>query len=161
MSDETIIESETVEIEKEELVEEPQGSETDWKVESRKWEKRAKESSQFKDNSDKWNEYEQSLKPEQERLAEELNETKAEAVSAKMALLRYEVAAEKGLTAEAVKLLNGANREELEDAADSLIAIIAGQSSTKTPKVDRSQGRATGTGSTTQDQFAAAISALL
>ena len=56
---------------------------------------------------------------------------------------------------------NGNSREELEDAADSLIAIIAGQSATKTPKVDRSQGRESNTGSTVQDQFAAAISALL
>lgn len=160
MSDETIV-SETVEETKSEQVEEPQGSETDWKAESRKWEKRAKEANQFREAAEKWQEYEQSLKPVQERLAEELNQTKQEAESAKIALLRYEVASEKGLTAEAIKLLNGSSREELEEAADSLMAIIAKQSEPKTPKVDPSQGRASNAGSTTQDQFAAAISALL
>lgn len=40
------------------------------------------------------------------------------------ALLRYEVAAEKGLTGEAVNLLSGGSREELEARADSILALL-------------------------------------
>lgn len=144
-----------------EVVEEPQGSETDWKAEARKWEKRAKEANQFREAAEKWQEYEASLKPEQERLADELKQAQSDAQAAKLALVRYEVAADKGLPAESIKLLNGASREELEEAADSLMAIIAKQSEPKTPKVDPTQGRVTQNGTSTQDQFAAAISQLL
>lgn len=161
MSDE-IMNSEIVEdTNTAEVVEEPQGSETDWKAEARKWEKRAKEANQFKEAADKWQEYEKSLKPEQERLSDALKQAQADAQSAKIALLRYEVAADKGLPAESIKLLNGANRDELEEAADSLMAIIAKQSEPKTPKVDPTQGRVSQNGTSTQDQFAAAISSIL
>lgn len=159
MSDEII--SELVETMEAEDTAEPQGSDTDWKAEARKWEKRAKEANQFRDAAEKWQEYEQSLKPAQERILEELNKTKADAESAKIALVRYEVAAEKGLSGDAIKLLKGNSKEELEEAADTLMALIAKQSEPKTPKVDPTQGRASNPGATTQDQFAAAISQIL
>lgn len=145
------------------IVDEPQGEvhETDWKAEARKWEKRAKDAQGLREAAEKWAEYEASLKPAQERLAEELQQTKAEAESARTALLRYEIAADKGIPADAIKLLNGSTREELEDAADSLLALIANQSKPKSPKPDLSQGKPATGGATTADQFASALGDLL
>jgi hypothetical protein len=131
---------------------------TDWKAEARKWEKRAKES---RDAALKWQEYEKSLKPEQERLADELAAAKADAESARTALLRHEIAAEKGIPADAVKLLAGTTRDELESAADVLLSLVAEQSKPKTPKPDVSQGKPASGAATTADAFAAAIDGLL
>ena len=124
---------------------EPQGEETteqtDWKVEARKWEKRAKESNTFLEDAKKWREYEAAQKPEQERIAEELVKIKAEAEAAKTQLLRHEIATEKTLPSEALRLLTGSTREELEDSADTLLALIANQSKTKTLAPDTNQGQ--------------------
>lgn len=114
---------------------------TDWKAEARKWEKRAKDANGDRELAQKWREYEAAQKPAQERLAEELASTKAEAESARVALLRYEIAAEKSIPSDAIRLLNGSTREELEEAADALVALIASQSKPKTPVPDESQGR--------------------
>jgi hypothetical protein len=114
---------------------------TDWKAEARKWEKRAKDSSADRELAAKWREYEEAQKPAQERMAEELATTKVEAESARVALLRYEVAAEKNIPSEAIRLLTGSSREELEEAADALVALMATQSKPKTPVPDESQGR--------------------
>jgi hypothetical protein len=141
MSDvEITTEEPTVEVE---VSEEPQGStdSTEWKAEARKWEKRAKEAAAYKEAADKWNEYEAAQKPAQERLAEELNSVKAEAESARTALLRYEIASEKNIPAEAIKLLSGSTREELEEAADALVALMANQSKPTIPAPDVSQGK--------------------
>lgn len=138
---------------------EPQGSETDtdWKAEARKWEKRAKEANAFREDADKWREYEQSLKPIQERLAEDNAALKAEAESARITLARYEVAAEKQIAPEAIRLLTGSTREELEESADALLALIANQSKPKAPKPDPSQGRPVDGSATPEQQFLAAI----
>jgi hypothetical protein len=152
------------ETEAEVTIEEPQGdtqTETDWKAEARKWEKRAKDAQTFKDAAEKWQEYEASLKPEHERLAEQLAAAKTEAESARVTLARYEVASEKGIPADAIKLLNGSTREELEEAADALLALIANQSKPKSPKPDMNQGKATTGGMTPAERFAAAIDDIL
>ena len=139
---------------------EPQGEvdTTDWKAEARKWEKRAKDS---REAAEKWSEYEKSLKPEQERLAEELAIARSEAESARTALLRHEVAAEKGVPADAVKLLVGSTREELEEAADVLLALVAEQVKPKTPRPDSNQGKPAVGNMSTKDAFAAALDGLL
>lgn len=116
-------------------------AETDWKSEARKWEKRAKDANVDREDASKWREYEASLKPAQERMAEELAATKAEAESARATLIRYEVASEKGIPADALRLLTGSTREELEESADVLLALIATQSKTKTLVPDVNQGR--------------------
>lgn len=122
--------------------EEPQGSkETDWKAEARKWEARAKAAKSDTDAAAKWREYEASLKPVQERLAEELAAEKARAESAAAALLRYEIAAEKNISGDATKLLKGSTREELEAEADLLLSLLANQSKPKTPMPDENQGK--------------------
>lgn len=144
MSDE--LETSTTETPTEAPVVEPQGEtvqETDWKAEARKWEKRAKDASGDRELAQKWREYEESLKPLQEKLADDLNSAKAEAESARTALLRYEIASEKGIPAEAIKLLQGSSREELEEAAETLVSLLANQSKPKSPLPDDSQGRPT------------------
>ncbi len=124
-------------------VAEPQGnvSETDWKAEARKWENRAKAAKADSDDASKWREYEAAQKPIQERMAEELAQTKAAALEAAAKLLRYEIASAKGITGEATKLLKGTTQEELEAEADLLNALIANQSKPKTPLPDENQGK--------------------
>lgn len=144
-------------------VAEPQGeaASTDWKAEARKWESRAKAAKADSEAAQKWREYEASLKPVQERLAEELASAKAEASEASLKLTRYEIAAQKGVPSEAVELLTGSTREELEAAADKLLTLIANQSKPISPKPDFNQGKPATGGSSTADQFAAALADLL
>lgn len=123
---------------------EPQGetkAETDWKAEARKWESRAKAAKADGDDAAKWREYEASLKPVQERLAEELAQAKAAASEATAKLLRYEVASQKGIPGEATALLKGSTPEELEAEAELLLSLIANQSKPKTPLPDENQGK--------------------
>lgn len=134
--------------------------ETDWKSEARKWESRAKSAKADTEAAAKWRDYEESLKPIQERLAEELSQAKAEATLASSKLIRYEIANEKGIPSDAIELLNGSSREELESSADKLLSLIANQSKT-TIKPDINQGKPVTGGISTADQFASALSDLL
>lgn len=140
MSDETAITTpSTEEPTTPEVVAEPQGKEeTDWKAEARKWESRAKADHEL---AAKWREYEQSQKSEHEKLAEQLAAAQAEASQASTTLLRYQIAAEKGISGDALDLLTGSTREELETAADKLLSLIADQSKPKAPKPDENQGK--------------------
>ena len=145
----------------EEVVEvQTETTETDWKAEARKWENRAKSAKGDSEAAAKWREYEESLKPVQERLAEELTQAKVEASQASAKLIRYEVASEKGIPSDAIELLNGSNREELETSADKLLSLIANQSKTQI-KPDVNQGKPSTGGSSTADQFASALADLL
>ena len=123
---------------------EPQGDATqgtDWKAQARKWEARAKEAQADRDAAAKWREYELSQKSEHEKLSDLLAEEKAKSDSATAKLLRYEVAANKGIPADALDLLAGSTREELEAQADKLLSLIADQSKPKTPRPDENQGK--------------------
>lgn len=121
---------------------EPQGNaEVDWKKEARKWEARAKDAQAFKEQADKWREYEQNQKSDQEKLAESLAAAQATASEATAKLLKYEIASQKGIPAEALDLLTGSTREELETAADKLLSLIADQSKPKTLTPDVNQGK--------------------
>ena len=124
-------------------VAEPQGNatETDWKAEARKWENRAKSAKADSDAAAKWREYESAQKPIQERLAEELAQAKAESSDAAAKLLRYEIAAAKGITGEATKLLKGSTQDELEAEADLLLSLIASQSKPNITLPDVNQGK--------------------
>lgn len=136
-----------------------QKAEIDWKAEARKWESRAKSAKADSEDASKWREYEASLKPAQERLAEELAAEKARAETATARLLRYEVAAEKGITGEATALLKGSTRDELEAEAEILLKLLASQS--KSPRPDANQGKPASSGISTKDQFAAALDSVL
>jgi hypothetical protein len=140
---------------------EPQGnaaSETDWKAEARKWEARAKADH---DAANKWREFEENQKSEVEKMTDELTRYRTEASEASVKLLRYEIAAQKGIPSEAIELLKGDSREELEAAADKLLDLIANQSKTNTPKPDMNQGRPAAGGNSAADQFASALGNLL
>lgn len=136
-------------------------TETDWKREARKWESRAKAAQQDKEAAQKWREYEASLKPLEERRAEELAQARKEAEAAQQTLLRYQIASEKGIPANAIKLLTGSSKEEIESAADELLALISENNKAKTPKPVADQGRPANSGVSTPDQFAAALGDLL
>ena len=159
MSEETVETTEPTEVVEESV--EPQGStETDWKAEARKWESRAKSAKADSEAAQKWREYEQSLKPVQERLAEELAQAKAEASDNALKLKRYEIASRKAIPADAIDLLTGQTEEDLEASADKLLSLIANQSN-KPTKPDLNQGKAGTGGTSTADQFASALSDLL
>lgn len=136
-------------------------TETDWKREARKWESRAKAAQSDREAAQKWREYEESLKPVEERRMQELAQAREEANAAKLQLTRFEVASEKGIPANAVKLLSGTTREDLESAADELLALIAENSKSKSPRPVADQGKPTNSGSSAKDQFAQALSDLL
>lgn len=141
MSDE--LTTETIEPTIETPEAEPQGNatEVDWKAQARKWEARAKDAQADRELAAKWREYENNQKSEHEKLADELARVKAEASEASSKLLRYEVASQKGIPSDALTLLNGSSREELETAADTLLSLIADQSKPKTPRPDDNQGK--------------------
>lgn len=69
-------------------------------------------------------EREDSDKTEQERLAERATAAEARASDAELKLLRFEVAAERGLDPAAVQFLTGASREELELRAEELAKLL-------------------------------------
>jgi hypothetical protein len=158
MSEETTTEA-TTEVE---TTEEPQGdaASTDWKAEARKWENRAKAAKADGEDAAKWREYETSQKTEHDKMADQLESAKAEASEASVKLLRYQVASQKGIPANAIGLLTGSNTEELEAAADTLLTLIASQS-TKTIMPDFNSGRPASSGSSTADQFAAALNDII
>lgn len=141
---------------------EPQGEaqETDWKALARKWEARAKAAKADGDDAAKWREYEHSQKSEHEKLADKLVAAEAIAAEASAKLTRFEVAAAKGVPAEAVDLLNGTTKEELEASADKLLALIANQSKSAL-KPDVNQGKPAKGGNSTADQFASALANVL
>ena len=148
-------------------VDEPQGesveshetaSEIDWKAKSRLWESRAK---QAKADADKWREYEQSQKTVEERRTEELAQVQRELEAERTARLRLEIASDRGISGEALTLLDGATREEIEAKADALQALIASQQKPKAPAPDPLQGRPVQAATSTADQFAAALDGII
>lgn len=121
---------------------EPQGkAEIDWKAEARKWENRAKAAKSDLEDAAKWREYEASQKSEHEKLADQLAEAQALASEANAKLARYEIASLKGIPTEALDLLTGSSREDLEAQADKLLLLIAEQSKPKSPMPDELQGK--------------------
>jgi hypothetical protein len=67
---------------------------------------------------------EEANKSELTKAQEALAAEQAEAAKAKTDLLRYQVASAKGVPTTLVPFLNGANKEEMEAAADVLLAEI-------------------------------------
>lgn len=69
-------------------------------------------------------EYEDRDKSEQEKTLERAEAAEKRAEAAETQLMRAEVAADKGVPAKLVKYLTGSTREQLEEAADELLAEI-------------------------------------
>ena len=76
-------------------------------------------------------------KSEQQRLTERAAELEARASEAETRLLRFEIAAERGLDAEAATFLVGSTRDEIEASADGLAAYVARRSGAATPAPPR------------------------
>jgi len=115
--------------------------EIDWKAQARKWEQRAKAAKVDSEDAQRWREYVETQKTEQEKVADELARAKAEADAAKVELMRIQVASQKGITGDAVKLLKGASLEEIEAEAELLVSLISSSTQPKTPQPDMSQGK--------------------
>jgi hypothetical protein len=110
--------------------------ETNWKAEARKWEARAKENYAL---ANKWKEYEDSSKTEEQKRIEELEAYRKEAEVNKLEALRYKIATEKNIPTSALTLLEGTTEEELVAKADALAALISAQP--KTPAPNQNQGK--------------------
>lgn len=82
-------------------------------------------------------EYESANQSELEKLTGRLAKTEKERDAAKVKLLRFEVAADKQVPAEAIDLLTGDTREELEAKADKLLELVKSRTDTdKEPDFD-------------------------
>jgi hypothetical protein len=81
-------------------------------------------------------EYEERDKSELEKLSGKLSKLEQEKANAEGALLRYEVAAEKQVPADALDLLTGNTREELEAKADKLLELVKSRNTNESPDFD-------------------------
>ena len=102
----------------------------------------AKYRTEAKANADaakKLAEIEESKKSEADRSADALKAQTSRAEAAEAALLRHEVAAEKGVPAKAIRLLSGATREEIEASADDVLELIGDAGKPRTPKPNPAQ----------------------
>lgn len=106
--------------------------ETDWKIEARKWEARAKENSSA---ATRLAEIEEANKTAEQKAADRLAAAETKAAALELKAARAEVAAEKGVP---MGLISGSDRAEMEAAADALIAFKA--ATPAAPKPDFSQG---------------------
>lgn len=125
-----------------------------WKSRARSWERQAKDK---KDAAAKWDDYQKSLKSIEEQRAEEMNQIQRELEEERARRLRLEIASERGISGDAVKLLDGRTREEIEEKADALMSLIEVQSKPKQPKPDTNQGQSGNGVAKTSDLFAQAI----
>lgn len=107
------------------------------------------------DKATRLDELEQSQKTELQKLTEDRDNYKRRGDEAELAMARYEVALEKGLTRTQAKRLVGSTREELAaDADELLVDLVAAKQ--KQPKPNAAQGSAeapTGSGDWLRDQF--------
>lgn len=84
-------------------------------------------------------EIEESKKSEADRAADALKAQTERAETAEAALLRYEVATDKGVPPKAMRLLSGATREEIEASADDVLELIGDAGKPRTPKPNPAQ----------------------
>ena len=117
---------------------------TDWKAEARKWEQRAKENSakvaELSPAAARLAEIEESNKTAEQKTAErvaaleEAERTKEAAIAERDSrLLRYEIAAAKGLDLKAALRLQGSTREEIEADADEFAKSFASSAPGEVP----------------------------
>lgn len=139
----------------------PPAQETDWKAEARKWEARAKENS---DAAAKLAALEDEQKTEAQKQADALARAQARIAEYEardqVAAWKAEVSKETGVPADA---LAGSTREEIEAHAAVLKPLIAPETTPagvvrRTSNEGRNAGKV---GSTTAEQFAAALEGIL
>jgi hypothetical protein len=110
---------------------------------------------ELKAKAKRLDEFEQASKSETQKLTEFAASETARADTAEQALLRYEVATEKGVPANAMKFLAGTTREEIESSAKDVLALIGDAGKPRPPRPDPNQGRPTIEASTPAGDFAA------
>ena len=88
----------------------------------------------------KLDDIEESKKSELEKLADKLSTAESRAQTAEANLLRYSVAAAKGVPSDAVDRLRGETEEELAADADKLLELLRPQPITGVPNASRRQG---------------------
>lgn len=99
------------------------------------WKQRAKDAERAaREAQSRVQQFEDANKSELEKLTGKLTKAEQRAVDAESRLLRFEVAAEKQIPADAVDLLTGSTREELEAKAEKLLALV--QKPEATPDFD-------------------------
>jgi hydroxylamine reductase (hybrid-cluster protein) len=82
-------------------------------------------------------EFENQNRSELERLTAKVTKAEQAKGEAETRLLRYEIAAEKQVPADALDLLNGTTREELEASADKILNLVKSRTDTdKAPDFD-------------------------
>lgn len=86
---------------------------------------------EFKAKAEKLDEIESQNQSELEKLTGNLTKTEEAKKAAESKLLRFEVATEKKVPAEAVDFLSGSTREELEVSADKLLELVKSGSENK------------------------------
>jgi hypothetical protein len=99
------------------------GKVTDWEKEAKKWESRSKENYEY---VERWKEYEEKVKPEQEKTASKLTAALAELDELKTNILKNEIALEMNLPKEAISHLQGSTAEELRADAASKLSLFGG-----------------------------------
>lgn len=97
---------------------------------------------------------EESQKTETQRLADRADSEFNRAQEAEAKLLRYEVASEHEIPANAMKFLTGTTREEIEASAKDVLALIGDAGKPRPPKPDPNQGRQAPEVTTPAGQFA-------
>jgi hypothetical protein len=102
-----------------------------WKAKAREQERRAKENA---DAARRLREVEDGAKSETQKALERAEAAEKAAGESASRALRFEVAAEKGLTAKQALRLLGTTREELEADADELLSILP--TGTRVPNFD-------------------------
>lgn len=102
-------------------------------------------------------EIEEASKSETQRLADRADAEFARAQAAEAALLRYEVAAETGVPANAMKFLTGTTREEILASAKDVLELIGDAGKPRAPKPDPNQGRTTSEVTSPATEFASII----
>lgn len=95
------------------------------------------------------------------RATELANVEKSRADVAEAKLLRLEVAQEKGISGDALALLSGGTREELETKADSILALINASISDVSAPVVYQEGRSPSGVTSPESDFAAAMRSIL
>lgn len=142
----------------EETAEAPKPTETVdfWKQKAREQEKRAKENAEA---AKRLAAIEESQKSEADKANDAIAAAKAEADAARTQLLRYQIAAEYGLSGEDIDALEDIPTEEgMRRVADRLKSRDEDAGKPRPPKPDPNQGRNSSSGAaSTADQFAAAI----
>lgn len=102
-------------------------------------------------------EYEDRDKTEAERAADAVAQITAERDEAVTSLARLQAALDHGLSTDDLDLLGSGTPEEIQARAKRLASRLAQSGAPRKPQPDPSQGRRTPSGTSTADQFAAAL----